>query len=130
MTLSTDDIVEIQQLAARYCHAVDAGDGPSFAATFTPDGSLSAAGQKYAGRENLATFATGVPLGVPGIRHALSNIWIGGDESQASLRAYMSVSARVGPEGSRVEVSTGKYDDTLIRVDGQWLFAERVFTSD
>lgn len=33
MPLTTDDIVQMQQLAARYCHAADSGHGKALQAT-------------------------------------------------------------------------------------------------
>src|SRR5580765_4983896 len=36
--LTTDDLVEIQQLYAKYNWTLDAGDAEGYASTFTPDG--------------------------------------------------------------------------------------------
>ena len=44
MPLTTDDIVAINQLYARYNHAIDLERHKEFAATFTPDGTLNAMG--------------------------------------------------------------------------------------
>jgi hypothetical protein len=45
--LCTDDLVEIQQLLARYAVTITQGDIDGVLATFTPDGSYSAFGDTY-----------------------------------------------------------------------------------
>src|SRR5215467_10843322 len=58
--LTAQDYYEIQQLYARYAHALDseAGHGAMFAAAFTPDGILvDRNGNRYAGRDQLLAFA-------------------------------------------------------------------------
>jgi len=45
--MSTDDLVEIQQLLARYAVTITQGDLPGLLAVFTPDGSYSAFGDTY-----------------------------------------------------------------------------------
>ena len=45
--MSTDDLVEIQQLLARYAVTITQGDIDGLLATFTPDGSYSAFGDTY-----------------------------------------------------------------------------------
>jgi hypothetical protein len=45
--MSTDDLIEIQQLLARYAVTITKGDLPGLIAVFTPDGSYSAFGDTY-----------------------------------------------------------------------------------
>ncbi|MCW2523540.1 MAG: hypothetical protein JWO63_1875 [Frankiales bacterium] len=129
MTLSSEDIVAIQQLAAAYNHAVDAGDGDRFAATFTSDGCLIT-GQEVKGHEALAAFAESVPQMIPGPRHVLSNLLCDGTDDSATLAAYVHVYAKVGGEGPPALITAGTYSDTLRRVSGKWLFEKRTFTPD
>src|ERR1700759_3563704 len=99
MPLSTDDVVAIQQLAARSCPAADAGDGEAFAAAFTEAGRFGAE-QPITGRAALATFGASVPVRRPGVRHWLSNVYIDGDGDDATLWAYLRLTARTGPDGA------------------------------
>jgi ketosteroid isomerase-like protein len=124
--LTVSDVIEIEQLAARYIHAADRGDGETFASTFTEDGQLGT----VAGRATLAEFGAGVPERRPGVRHWLSNLLIEGDGDTATMRSYLRMTARTGPDQSPVEVATGCYEDRLLKVDGRWLFHVRTFVSD
>jgi hypothetical protein len=128
MTLSTDDIVAINTLYARYNHAIDHGRHDEFAATFTAEGSLDAAGSQTVGQEALVGFSEGVQAGMPGIRHLVTNILLDGGGDTASGAAYLSVNIP-GEEG-RVVILTGVYEDQLSRVDGSWLFVSRKLNPD
>ena len=129
MSLATEDLVQIQQLYAAYCHAVDDGDGKAFCACFTSDGVLDAGGEPIAGAEALAAFAAGVPAGVPGIRHVVTNIAIEGDGDEAEGRAYLT--AYMATSGAPTQfLITGRYRDQLRRAQGSWLFSARTFRAD
>lgn len=129
MPLSTDDIVAIQQLCARYNHSVDAGDGVRFAATFTEDGVLNS-GAKVQGRAALEEFARRVPGQVPSIRHVAVNIMIDGEGDAATVSAYLLVLGRSEGEGPLSVRLSGRYNDHLVKKSGAWLFTERTFTAD
>jgi uncharacterized protein (TIGR02246 family) len=129
MALSAEDVVAIQQLCARYNHAVDAGDGEGFAAMFVEEGTLKARGV-LSGRRALADFAAGVPSGAAKFRHIASNIVVDGDGAAATVTAYLHVWATAEPGGSPALITSGQYSDVLARLDGSWLFVSRVFTAD
>lgn len=129
MGLRVEDVVEIQQLCARYNHAVDHGDGEAFAAMFTEDGTLRA-GSEISGRPALAAFAASVPGSLPNPRHVATNIVIDGDGTAAAASVYLHVWASVGADGATLLVTAGQYEDRLVSQDGTWLFASRVFTAD
>jgi uncharacterized protein (TIGR02246 family) len=129
MGLSVEDFIEIQQLCARYNHAVDHGDGEAFAAMFTEDGTLLA-GSTVSGRAALAAFAASVPESLSNPRHIATNIVIAGDAGAATVSAYLQVWARVGADTAPRLVTSGQYDDRVVAQDGGWLFASRVFTAD
>jgi uncharacterized protein (TIGR02246 family) len=57
MPLSTDDLFAIQQLYARYNHAIDFGDPDGWAACFVEDGVFTAPGADVTGRNALLAFA-------------------------------------------------------------------------
>ena len=132
MALSTEDVLAIHELAARYNHAVDSGDGVGFAATFTDEGAL-VSGERIQGRAALTAFAQGLPSRLPKTRHVVSNLVVEADPidpDAATLRAYLALYAGVGEGGAPALVGLGTYADTLRREDGRWRFAERVFTAD
>ena len=128
MPLTIDDVTAIQQLYARYCHTLDDGDGEAFSACFTPEGSLGGAGGSVAGREKLERFATKIAASGRNLRHLNSGIWIEGDGDEAVGRAYLLAYSGSGPTPEFL--SSGRYRDSLRRVDGAWLFVQRDFTPD
>jgi uncharacterized protein (TIGR02246 family) len=130
MALTTDDVVAIEQLVAKYNHAIDSGDGSTFASTFTEDGVLEAVGASTAGREALEKFANGFGGTPMTPRHVATNILVDGEGDKATLRAYIQMYAKVGdPPTSQLTIS-GRYEDELRRVDGRWLFTRRSFVAD
>lgn len=130
MALSGDDQLAIQALVARYCHAVDSGDGAGFAETFTETGVLEVGARVVEGRPALAEFAEGLPRGSRVPRHVPSNLLIEGDGSRATLRAYVQMYAQVGDPPRQQIVASGRYADELVKLDGQWRFERRVYTGD
>ncbi|MEE8422019.1 MAG: nuclear transport factor 2 family protein [Dehalococcoidia bacterium] len=122
MTLPTDDIVAIQQLVARYNHAIDGGDAEGWANCFTAEASFQISGREpTVGREALAEI---VRRRADGSRHVTTNMLIEGDGGTATMRAYLTVLRE------RAVSVTGSYTDRLVKVDGRWLFEQRLFTAD
>jgi hypothetical protein len=130
MALTTEDHLEIYGLVARYNHAVDAGEGPAFADTFTPTGVLDAGQLVVEGRNALERFAAGLPSTQRAPRHITTNLVIDGDGERATVRAYVQMYVLAGdPPEPRLAVS-GKYADQLVKAGGRWRFDRRVFTRD
>ena len=131
MGLSTDDVVEIQGLAARYSLAVDSGDADAFIACFSEDGVFDIVGtatfEGHAALKGLAV-SNGSAEGSP--RHVPSNLVIEGDGDRATLKAYVHVVKLVGDPPEFTVTTGGVYNDTLVKEDGRWKFSHRTFTSD
>ena len=124
MPLSTDDIVAIQQLVARYCHAADSGDAAGYVATFTEDGFLKVGDREaIRGRAALGALFGPVPRG---FRHVVTNVLIDGDGDHATSKAYFSAM----PRGGGLIASTGVYSDTILKTSDGWLFSGRHYTPD
>jgi uncharacterized protein (TIGR02246 family) len=127
--LTVDDQLTIQRLYADYCFAIDDGDGPGFAACFTADGELDPGyGEPTRGTEAFAEFAPTVAAQLPGLRHVVTNVSFDGSGDDATGRAYLYV-YQATADGHKVW-STGRYTDTLRRVDGRWCFVSRVVVPD
>jgi len=130
MALPIEDVIAIQQLMARYNHAIDGGDSATWADTFTEDGTFDLGGKVLKGREELVGFSDGFSGTVSNPRHFASNVLIEGDGDEARVRAYIHVTKTVGQPAETVIMTSGSYDDTVRRVDGEWRFAARRFTRD
>lgn len=122
MPLTLEDRMEILDLAARYSHASDHGDGAALAETFTEDGIFEGAGEPRQGRA--AHLAATNALGASGlvIRHFTSNPVIEGDGDAATMLLYVEVKNLADPS---TPMLVGRYHDELRRVDGRWRFARR-----
>ena len=130
MGLSTEDVVTIQGLAARYNHAIDSGDSEGFVAVFTEDGALSAGELQVKGHDALREFAKNFAGSVREPRHIANNLVIDGDGDKATLKAYIQMFIMSGEPGQQVVATSGKYNDTLVKENGSWKFTQRVFTAD
>jgi uncharacterized protein (TIGR02246 family) len=130
MGLATDDILAIQKLIADYNHAVDDGDGTTFAELFVESGSLDSGFNVVKGRNELRDFAAMVPTMAPGARHLVSNVSIDGDGDDATARLYLQMWATAGGAVETKLVISGRYEDTLKREDGTWRFVTRKMIPD
>lgn len=130
MALTIEDQLAIQQLVARYSHAIDGGDGRAYADTFTEGGVLEAGALVLEGRDALASFADSFPGSVRAPRHVATNLVIDGDGNRAELRAYVQLFALNGDPPSQQVVASGIYTDALTKADGRWRFVRRTFAND
>lgn len=130
MPLSIEDKLAIQELVARYNHAVDSGDGAAYAATFTEDGVMQAGEMRMEGRDTLEQFAKGFAQSQHAPRHIASNLLIEGDGDRATLKAYIQMFAMAGDPPTQQIATAGLYSDELVKKDGQWLFVRREFIAD
>ena len=131
MALATDDILAIQKLIADYNHAVDAGDGPAFAAMFVDGGSLDSGFNVLKGARRAARLRRhGARRWRPGARHLVSNVSIDGDGDDATARLYLQMWTTAGGAAETKLVISGRYEDTLKRDDGTWRFVTRKMIPD
>jgi hypothetical protein len=133
MGLTTEDVLEIQGLAARYNHAIDSGDADGYIATFSKNGSMSAGELVLEGHDALGEFAKNFSSSVREPRHVATNLVIDGDGDKATLKAYVQMYILSGGAGEPTQqtlMTSGKYDDVLAKENGSWKFVERVFTAD
>jgi hypothetical protein len=140
--LSTQDYIDIEQLAAKYAFLVDTctAGGYEFADLFTPDGEFSvsqawgtAGGRKTKGREALAAAAGGdgkggcvdpkTTLGY-GISHISVNHVITPTATGAVGKSYL-LAIGVGGNPTTIE-RQGGYEDVYVKTPNGWRFQSRV----
>ncbi len=127
----------IEDLQARYLFAFDWHDAQGYANTFTEDGVLDYGGGEIKGRKAIAAFIESgrqssaesrakTPAGErPRVgRHIISNIVVKIDGKRARGLAYWTHMTS-GPTGYGTVDFFGHYEDEMVKVDGQWLFARR-----
>jgi uncharacterized protein (TIGR02246 family) len=132
-----DDRALIEDLQARYLFAFDFGDPEGYANTFTKDGVLDFGQGEVKGREAIAKFiadgrrrteaarANTPPDKRPQVgRHVINNIVVKIDGDKARSVSYWTHMTS-GPTGYGTVDFFGHYEDELVKVDGEWLFARR-----
>lgn len=124
--LSTQDYVEIEQLYARYNHAIDSGDAAGWAATFIPEGKF----QQLAGTEALKGFVRNWVEARNGanLRHWNSNLVIT-PAAEGANASVMLMLLNVGTKPAAI-AATGMYTDKLVKTDAGWRFAARTVKID
>jgi DNA-binding GntR family transcriptional regulator len=125
--LAVEDQLAIQQLYARYNHAIDSGDATGWAACFTADGTFSSATGNFAGTQQLTEFASGFASRLKA-RHWTNNLVIDADGEGAKGTCYLMLLLLA--EGKANILTTGIYTDQLVRDGGAWKFASRSVAGD
>jgi uncharacterized protein (TIGR02246 family) len=121
-TLTTADYVEIQQLYARYVHALDGGDAEAYAALFTPDGSFN----NNVGRDALLAFVRS--RNATGTRHINTSLVITPTPEGAKGAVYnIFLNVEMNPP---TVTGASQYQDTLVKTPEGWRFKTRVNTRE
>jgi hypothetical protein len=135
MSYATDR-AEIEDLMARYLFAMDYHDADMYAECFTEDGELDWAMGVARGREAIRAEALSFKERIGEIfkdsdgnpaklRHVVCQKAIRVDGDRAWITGLWFEMTNGGPDGSMALPSFGIYEDTLLRVDGAWLFTRR-----
>jgi hypothetical protein len=124
--LSAQDILEIQQLGAKYAYGLDTGadNGYYYANVFTVDGSFG----NTAGREKLAELARegGGRLKLRGYQHIVTNFIVEPTAEGAAGSQYVQV-LTVGGQGKPPMVDHGgRYEDVYVRTGEGWRIKRRI----
>ncbi len=130
------DRAEIEDLMARYLFAIDYADWDAYVGTFAPDGELTFASGTSKGREAIrkavTSFATRIGEfyhtadGKPAkLRHVILQSSIRVEGSHAWARSLWLEMANHGPNDEPKIGTYGLYEDEMVKIDGQWLFAKR-----
>ena len=135
MTLSLQEIsdrLEIQELFARYSHAIDSKQFDALREVFTPDAWIdyTATGGAKGDLESIIGYLKEVLPGFPSFQHLVANaiIELDGDAATSRTMCHNPMVLRRGDDG-RVEqlmVVGLWYVDRLVRTPDGWRIAERV----
>ena len=134
--MSQDDLARdkaaIAELIARYNYAIDHEDYQGWANTFAPDGVFHGIIGKFAAHKELDKFIASVKnltATSPNLRHYVTNILpeINGNEARCTCFLLMTSTTKEG--GSKI-AAAGEYEDRLVKINGQWLFLERIVRVD
>jgi ketosteroid isomerase-like protein len=126
------DKAAIAELIARYNYAIDHADYQGWANTFAPDGVFHGIIGRFAAHQELDKFIAAVKnltATAPNLRHYVTNILpeVNGNEARCTCFLLMTSTTKEG--GSKI-AAAGEYEDRLIKINGQWLFQERIVRVD
>ena len=129
MPLSCDDRLDILEVAARYCRALDCGDPEALEGVFTEDAvwESSARGARQ-GRDAIVEEFRGRAAQAHTRKHWTSNAVIEGDGDEASMTLDLLVLHL--DDGDVRPGTSGVYEDRLRRDAAGWRIAYRKITVD
>ncbi|MEU6352570.1 nuclear transport factor 2 family protein [Streptomyces sp. NPDC047072] len=117
--MTTDDLVEIQHLLARYAVTITRGDIDGLLAVFTPDGTYSAFGDTYP----LAEFPALVAAAPKGLFMTGTPVVEGdGGDTATGTQPLCFV------DHATHDLRIGYYTDTYVRTDDGWRLHTRAMT--
>jgi uncharacterized protein (TIGR02246 family) len=121
-TQELTDRIEIRELCARYCRAMDDGDAAGWAGMFTPDGVMEGSSGITEGREALTALVPRVTgTGI----HTTTDSVVEFDGDSA--RHWCTVVVFTRTEGSQNGIRlVGRYEDRLRRTPEGWRIERRV----
>jgi hypothetical protein len=129
--LSAEDVLDIQQLVARYGYVLDNGAeaGKAYADLFTDDGVFASPQATVSGREALLKFASGhrPGQGPAYVRNFATNVKLEPTATGARGRVYGVVIA-IGENGQPSSVfAGGHFEDSYAKTPAGWRFKRRQF---
>lgn len=120
-TPRTDDLVEIQQLLARYAVTITQGDIDGLITVFTPDGSYSAFGETYA-LQRFPALVEAAPKGLFMTGTALVTFDPDNPDAATGTQPLCFI------EHSAHDMRIGYYNDTYVRTENGWRLKTRAMT--
>lgn len=121
------DRLDIADLLARYCLALDTRDWAGLEAVFTPDASCDygTLGQPE-GAAQIAALVSGTLRTLDATQHLIGNVQVEVSGDEASARCYlMAQHVRAGTPGGETYLMGGRYEDRVVRTPDGWRLAHR-----
>ena len=129
---SFEDKLAIEERIAIYNQAIDQGRFADFLACWCEDGVFDGLGGPYVGKAAIRKFTDGYDaqyrLRLNGLKHFTVNILSRVEGDTATSSSHLQL-VTTGAKGAHI-LFTGRYEDELRRVDGQWLFSRRKLHQD
>ena len=121
-----EDKEEIRDLITRYCLLIDSGRCEEWVECFTEDGVFdSPILGRWQGKIALRQFTEKYRAwtGAAQPRHCVMNVLIAVNDSRATSECYLLMTH--AEEGKTELIISGRYEDQIEKVSGEWLFKER-----
>jgi hypothetical protein len=130
--VTAEDKIQIHELLARYAWSFDTGDADGFVACFAKDAVLCEdvfeEVDRWVGHDEIRAMAKHFFDMPPfaGRQHHATNILIEGTSEQCRVRAFCFVIDATGVNQPCSVPFAGHYDDLVVKVEGAWVFKERL----
>ena len=132
MTSQLEDKHAIEELIARYNQSLDGGDYAQWVACWADDAVLDGIGKLLTGKAQIQAFAdqyeSTTRSRINGLKHYTVNILSTVTGDKATSSSYLQLVSTTD-KGVKI-IFTGRYEDDLKRVNGQWQFARRKLHQD
>jgi ketosteroid isomerase-like protein len=132
MTSQLEDKHVIEELIARYNQSLDGGDYAQWVACWADDAVLDGIGKLLTGKAQIQAFAdqyeSTTRSRINGLKHYTVNILSTVTGDKATSSSYLQLVSTTD-KGVKI-IFTGRYEDDLKRVNGQWQFARRKLHQD
>jgi ketosteroid isomerase-like protein len=132
MTSQLEDKHAIEELIARYNQSLDGGDYAQWVACWADDAVLDGIGKLLTGKAQKQAFAdqyeSTTRSRINGLKHYTVNILSTVTGDKATSSSYLQLVSTTD-KGVKI-IFTGRYEDDLKRVNGQWQFARRKLHQD
>jgi ketosteroid isomerase-like protein len=132
MTSQLEDKHAIEELIARYNQSLDGGDYAQWVACWADDAVLDGIGKLLTGKAQIQAFAdqyeSTTRSRINGLKHYTVNIIYTVTGDKATSSSYLQLVSAT--DKSVKIIFTGRYEDDLKRVNGQWQFARRKLHQD
>ena len=120
-----EDRIAIRELCETYADAVVRADADDWGKVWTEDAHWDLMGNKVDGRQAIVAFWKQAMSGLEAVSFQCmpSSLEIDGDRAsgRCQTQEYMKIK-----DGTTRAIG-GLYEDKMVRVDGEWLFSERVY---
>lgn len=127
-----EDKFAIEELIARYNQSLDSGDYPTWVACWADDAILDGIGKLLNGKPQIQAFADqyegSTRSKINALKHYTVNILSKIEGDTATSGSYLQL-VNTTDKGVKI-IFTGRYEDDLKRVNGQWQFARRKLHQD
>lgn len=134
--MAINDVIEIEQLLYRCCHAVDRGELENIMDLFHPRATLWIRWEEngvHAGHDAVRAwfqaYIDSVLANVKFLRHKIDSPMIKVMEEEAMALSYLTVEA-AAKEGRQRIVTLGRYEDKFCKHEGRWRFMEKIIFMD
>ena len=127
-----EDKFAIEERIGLYNQAIDQGRFEDFLACWCEDGVFDGLGGPYVGKAAIRRFTDSYDeryrLRLNGLKHFTVNILSVIDGDRATSSSHLQL-VTTGSKGAHI-LFTGRYEDELRRVGGEWLFVRRKLHQD